>query len=62
MKKSGNLLLMLMTILLLASCSKVVQRKNIVFLVPSEFRSQKWESFVNSARNEFSDTSKYNLL
>ena len=62
MKRSGTLLLILMTILLLASCAKVVQRKDIVFLVPSEFRSQKWESFVNSAREEFSDTSKYNLI
>lgn len=62
MKKSGNLLLILMTILLLSSCAKVEQRKNIVFLVPNEFRSQKWESYVNSAKKEFSDTSKYNLF
>ena len=62
MMKSRNLTLMLLLALTLASCKgKPEGKKEIVFLAPYERQTQIWKSFVKTAQEEFSDTSRYNL-
>ena len=61
MKKHGFLTFLLMVILLLPSCKKDVQKKTIAFLFPHEARSQIWQNFVNAAKEEYSDTTRYSL-
>lgn len=46
---------------LMSACSKPSEKKVVAFLVPFENRTQIWQSIVDSAREEFSDTSRYEL-
>lgn len=46
---------------LMSACSKPSEKKVVAILVPFENRTQIWQSIVDSAKEEFSDTSRYDL-
>lgn len=59
--KSGHLILIFSLMLALTACKKSDDRKNIVILSPYDPKTQIWQHFVETAREEFADTSRYNL-
>ncbi|MGN1210501.1 MAG: hypothetical protein ACI4TM_02360, partial [Candidatus Cryptobacteroides sp.] len=59
--KPRNLILELLVVLSLSSCHKAVQKKEIAVLVPYSSMTQIWHSFEEAAKEEFSDTLRYNL-
>ncbi|MGN1220738.1 MAG: hypothetical protein ACI4TU_07350, partial [Candidatus Cryptobacteroides sp.] len=61
MKRSNILTFLLMLLLILPSCKKEVRKMEVAFFLPHEVRSQIWQSFVKAGKEEFSDTSRYNL-
>lgn len=61
MKKTRLLSFALLLLLFAPSCKKQTEKKDVIFMAPYENRTQNWQSFVESARQEFSDTAKYNL-
>lgn len=65
MRKRNKLIPALMTVLmalLLTSCGHCSrEKKKIAILCPFQHQTQIWNSFVNSAREEYSDTNRYDL-
>ncbi|MGN1211486.1 MAG: sensor histidine kinase [Candidatus Cryptobacteroides sp.] len=59
--KLKNLILTFLLVLTLSACHKSGQKKEIAVIVPYSSMTQIWHSFEESARAEFSDTSRYNL-
>lgn len=62
--KRGNIITALLTVLaalLLVSCDGAAEKKEIAVLCPFSRHTQIWDSFIKSAKEEYADTSRYNL-
>lgn len=59
--KRKSLIWMLLLLLVVSACHKGGQKKEIAVIVPYSSMTQIWHSFVDAAKAEFSDTSRYNL-
>lgn len=55
------LTLLTLALALLSSCKRMTERKDVVIVSPYEPYTQIFNNFINSAKEQFSDTSRYRL-
>ena len=61
MRKYRYILMTLFLLLGLSASAKKTQKKEVVFLMPYESKTQILQQYIESAQKEFSDTSRYSL-